>query len=351
MIPDRLAGWWLASVAGTAAVLAFSPPGAAQAAARRRSPAAARALAEGVRAALAGDDAPVALENAVAAKHELMELFDSTPFRPLGLAAPDQAMANVVQLIEWCTSLLSDAVAERDDLHGAAGRATRSCSPRAPRCSIRSPPCSKARARSPNWTPRAAARGGARRSRGRCPRPPRASAAKRRSPSTRRRSRSRSSPPAPTRWSPSGAHAGRAGASAPRVRDALELASGGRGAGRAATALRHASVRSVWFVNSLRAAVALSVAVLVAELSSRPTRLLGRPRHAVGAAHQRRRDRRERVQRARRHGARVLHRRRAADRDRRRIHARSGRSSPSRSSSPHTRRGPRRSPSGRPPSP
>jgi hypothetical protein len=267
MIPDRLAGWWLASVAGTAAVLAFSPPGAAKPL-RGALARAARALADGVRAALAGDDAPVALETAVAAKHDLMELFDSTPFRPLGLAAPDQAMANVVQLIEWCTSLLSDAVAERDDLHGAA-----------PRDEELLAACAEV------LDQIAALFEGAREV-----------------PDLARLERLREAVLADLEALPEAAPGFRREAQvafhaqalavailatgadalvAERVltpgelerrrhefADALELASGGRGAGRATTALRHASVRSVWFVNSLRAAVALSAAVLVAEVSS-----------------------------------------------------------------------------------
>ena len=53
----------------------------------------------------------------------------------------------------------------------------------------------------------------------------------------------------------------------------------------AGVALRHASVRSVWMINSLRGAIALAAAVAVADLTQRPARLLGGARHAVGAAH------------------------------------------------------------------
>ena len=34
----------------------------------------------------------------------------ATPYRPIGLATADQALANVVELLEWCTSLVGDAV-------------------------------------------------------------------------------------------------------------------------------------------------------------------------------------------------------------------------------------------------
>jgi hypothetical protein len=45
----------------------------------------------------------------LAAKHELMNAFASTPYRPTGLATSDQAMASVVQYLEWCTALVADA--------------------------------------------------------------------------------------------------------------------------------------------------------------------------------------------------------------------------------------------------
>ncbi len=52
------------------------------------------ALADQLDAALGGDRRRRTLERAIAAKHELLAPFTSTPFRPTGLAAPDQAMAN-----------------------------------------------------------------------------------------------------------------------------------------------------------------------------------------------------------------------------------------------------------------
>jgi uncharacterized membrane protein YccC len=117
MIPDRLAGWWLASVAGTAAVLLLSPrpEGDALRAAVSKM---AGALAAEIEAALKGD-AEDGLAACIAVKHELLASFTSTPYRPLGLAAPDQALANVVELLEWCTSLLIDAIREHSDLRRA----------------------------------------------------------------------------------------------------------------------------------------------------------------------------------------------------------------------------------------
>lgn len=122
MIPDRLAGWWLASVAGTAAVLALSPrPGVDPL--RGAVSKMALTLAEEFDAALRGDGES-RLAACIEAKHELLATFNASPYRPLGLAAPDQALANVVELLEWSTSLVIDAVREHPDL-GVAGTADR----------------------------------------------------------------------------------------------------------------------------------------------------------------------------------------------------------------------------------
>jgi len=119
MIPDRLIGWWMASVAGTAAVLLFSPR---QSGGNQLSAAAsklAQALADVLDAALRGEAVEDALAAAIAAKHDLLARFTSTPYRPTGLAATDQALANCFELLEWCTSLIVDAVRERHDLTDA----------------------------------------------------------------------------------------------------------------------------------------------------------------------------------------------------------------------------------------
>lgn len=115
MVPDRLAGWWLASIAGTAAVLALSPrPGAdgLRAAASRL----AAALDAELHAALEGKATEEQLLGAIAAKHELLARFTATPFRPTGLSQPDESLANGVELLEWCTALVADMVRERSDL-------------------------------------------------------------------------------------------------------------------------------------------------------------------------------------------------------------------------------------------
>ena len=108
MIPDRLAGWWLASVASTVAVLLLSPPSPGD---RLRAAAAgsARALAAHLEASVSGTATAADTQACQAAKHELMTAFASTPYRPTGLATADQGLASVVQLLEWCTALIADA--------------------------------------------------------------------------------------------------------------------------------------------------------------------------------------------------------------------------------------------------
>jgi uncharacterized membrane protein YccC len=118
-IPSRLAGWWLASAVGTAAVLLLSPksPGDRL---RASATATAAAISRQLRAAVRGEATPADLAATLAAKHVLMETFAATPYRPTGLATADQAMANVVQILEWCTALTADATT---DGHADPGRA------------------------------------------------------------------------------------------------------------------------------------------------------------------------------------------------------------------------------------
>lgn len=272
MIPDRLAGWWLASIAGTAAVLALSPPAGAS---RLRGAAEAMcaALADGVDAALAGAAVEAAVAACLDAKHELLAAFTATPLRPTGLATPDQALANAVELLEWCTSLLVDSLRERSDLRGAAavdrallaetaavlrdtsslfaGRSTRPDLDALEACRAQS--ISRLRQLSPD--------------------------------SKAFRTEAQLSFHAHALTVTvlavgadalvSSRLADEAWMSSARLRwfaqeelargDGGRLASAARYAGVAA---RHASVRSVWFINSVRGAVALAVAVAVADLSS-----------------------------------------------------------------------------------
>ena len=119
MLPDRLAGWWLASAVATVAVLVLSPPSPGD---RLRAAAAssARALATALEAIAEGTATHGDLEACQATKQELIAAFDSTPYRPTGLATADQAMASVVQYLEWCSALIADVTDGHQDLTRAA---------------------------------------------------------------------------------------------------------------------------------------------------------------------------------------------------------------------------------------
>jgi hypothetical protein len=117
-IPDRLAGWWLACAVSTAAVLLLSPrpPGDRL---RAAAAASASALAAHLDSRLRGvPERDGEVPACTVAKHNLIATFSATPYRPTGLTTADQALANVVQLLEWCTSLVADAL----DGHLVLGR-------------------------------------------------------------------------------------------------------------------------------------------------------------------------------------------------------------------------------------
>jgi uncharacterized membrane protein YccC len=115
MIPSRLAGFWLATVAGTIAVLFFSPtsPGAQLRAAAADT---ARALGDQLAAAVHGDRSGEYRERSIEAKHRLLSTFTASPYRPTGLATADQALHNLVGLLEWTTSVICDSLHEYHDL-------------------------------------------------------------------------------------------------------------------------------------------------------------------------------------------------------------------------------------------
>jgi hypothetical protein len=124
MIPDRLIGWWMASVVGTAAVLLFSPRPSGGNQLGAAASTLAEKLAAVLDAALRGEPIEDPLAAALAAKQDMLARFTSTPYPPTGLATTDQALANCIELLEWCTALTSDAIRERHDLrHAASGDA------------------------------------------------------------------------------------------------------------------------------------------------------------------------------------------------------------------------------------
>jgi len=119
VIPDRLIGWWMASVCGTALVLLFSPRPSGGNQLSAAASALAQRVADVLDAALRGGPTKDQLAAMVAAKHGLIAGFTSTPYRPTGLAATDQALANCVELLEWTEALVSDAVDEQHNLKEA----------------------------------------------------------------------------------------------------------------------------------------------------------------------------------------------------------------------------------------
>ena len=120
-IGPRLAGWWLASAAGTVAVLLLSPrpPGDRL---RARAAQTATALAAYLDAAIGGTATAEQRDKSLAAKHELTAAFAKSPIRPTGLATTDQALGNVVELLQWSGTLVCDALDGHLNLAQAAAQ-------------------------------------------------------------------------------------------------------------------------------------------------------------------------------------------------------------------------------------
>jgi uncharacterized membrane protein YccC len=118
-IPSRLGGWWLASVVSTIAVLTLSPRSAGD---RLRQSAAelSRALAHHLQAAVDGTARPPDATATLAAKNKLVALFEATPYRPIGIATADQALASMISLLEWCASLVTEVADGHLDLSAVA---------------------------------------------------------------------------------------------------------------------------------------------------------------------------------------------------------------------------------------
>jgi uncharacterized membrane protein YccC len=108
VVPSRLEGWWLASAAGTAAVLLLSPrsPGDQL---RVQAARLADLTADQLAAVIQGTPTRASWDAMLTAKHELMDSFTATPYRPIGLATADQGLASLIHLLEGCASLVGDA--------------------------------------------------------------------------------------------------------------------------------------------------------------------------------------------------------------------------------------------------
>ncbi len=278
MIPSRLAGWWLASAAGTLAVMLLSPgaPGS-----RLRAAAAELAgeLAARVRAAAAGEATKP--EAMLAAKQRLRNAFSAAPYRPTGLATADQALSSLVQILEWGATAVGDAFDGHIDL-SLACEADRSLLRAAAGLFADASALLSGQAPEPDFagvdTARDASAAHLRELSGRPGEPDARMAAAQAvhaqgisviaaSAAADALIVSHHASPATiaTAWREWYGAVGRApGAQAPALAESPRVAGL---AGAVTLVRRHASVRSVWFLNSLRGALALAAAVAVADLS------------------------------------------------------------------------------------
>jgi len=118
MIPSRLAGWWLATASGTLAVVLLSPR-SAPSPLRRAAATTSGTLAAELGAALGGVADPQRAGRVEAASGGLAAAFTTAPYRPTGLAIADQAVAHVVDSLQWCASLITDLLRDGLDLSSA----------------------------------------------------------------------------------------------------------------------------------------------------------------------------------------------------------------------------------------
>jgi uncharacterized membrane protein YccC len=294
-IGSRLEGWWLASAAGTLAVLLLSPKGPGD---RIRAAASALAaeIAARVRQAAAGEPTdPAAMR---AAKERMRTAFTSAPYRPTGLATADQALASVVQLLDWSAAQVADAFdghidltqagpAERQVLAITAGvfddiAALLSGQPADPAfaqleqarmtatehlrdLSAGSEPAERMAAAHAVHAQVIAVAAGSTAADALI-------AARRADPAIIAAERRQWYGTAGPLASPASQSKASQNGTAPGRTARLLSATGPRSrlsgvAGATGVVIRHASVRSVWFANSLRAAAALAVAVAVADLT------------------------------------------------------------------------------------
>jgi hypothetical protein len=105
-IGSRLEGWWLASAAGALAVLLLSPRSPGD---RLRAAAAALATEIAGRVMAAADGTVTDPATMRAAKDRLRATFTGAPYRPTGLATRDQALSSLVQLLDWAAAQVHDA--------------------------------------------------------------------------------------------------------------------------------------------------------------------------------------------------------------------------------------------------
>jgi uncharacterized membrane protein YccC len=114
-IPLRLAGWWLASLSGGIAVLVTARPPPASRLRRAVADLSSR-LAKELEKGLGSGDGGSARAASTVAAAELSAAYTAAPYRPTGLAVPDQAAESLVQGLEWEARLVEDALASGMDL-------------------------------------------------------------------------------------------------------------------------------------------------------------------------------------------------------------------------------------------
>jgi hypothetical protein len=116
-IGSRLEGWWLASAAATLAVLLLSPKSPGD---RVRAAASALAAEIGNRVAAAARGEATDPAGMRAKKQQLLAAFTAAPYRPTGLGTADQALAGVVQVLDWGAAQATDAFDGHIDLTTAS---------------------------------------------------------------------------------------------------------------------------------------------------------------------------------------------------------------------------------------
>lgn len=119
MVPDRLAGWWMASVLATALAVLLVPRRVTN---RLQLAAAdsASTLAAATSSALAGSPSSRSVDEVSGADKALVDAFATAPYRPTGLAVADQALARLVEMLQWCASLVVGLLLEQPDLSKAS---------------------------------------------------------------------------------------------------------------------------------------------------------------------------------------------------------------------------------------
>ncbi|MFE4497026.1 FUSC family protein [Streptomyces niveus] len=125
-VPDRLAGWGLAAVVGLFAIRLLWPEPAADPL-RGKAVGACRALAARLRSEdeASSPDHQQIVRNAHRALDELQRQFLTTPYRPTGLSASDRAVVRLVDELNWARRVIVHSLPIPDDSPNLAARRAR----------------------------------------------------------------------------------------------------------------------------------------------------------------------------------------------------------------------------------